>query len=129
MPIGELKPMPPLDNQVAADALKHVNPDRIAGAVGWIIASLATLVAVLFGWDRGNTKRSVSALFRWKDDVVDPVLKEFPEKYVLARVCDRRHNELLAEIRDSRKEQREEMKHFRRLLEGHLGVNGGGAGP
>ena len=67
----------------------------------------------------------MSALFRWKDEIVDPALKNMPEKYVLARACDRRHDELLTEIRDSRKEQREEMKHIRRLLEGHLVDNGG----
>lgn len=59
----------------------NLEPGVIVQAVGWVIGSLATLVAVLLGWDRSATKRSVSALFRWKDETVDPFIASVPTIY------------------------------------------------
>lgn len=50
-------------------------------AIGWVIGSLATLVAILLGWDRAATKRSVSSLFQWKDETVDPFIASVPKLY------------------------------------------------
>jgi hypothetical protein len=59
----------------------NIDTGVVIQAVGWIIGSLATLLAIVLGWDRLNTKRSVSALFRWKDDTVDPFIAEVPRIY------------------------------------------------
>lgn len=58
-----------------------IEPGLIVQAVGWVIGSLATLVAVLLGWDRAATKRSISSLFKWKDETVDPFMAEVPRVY------------------------------------------------
>ncbi len=113
------------DGQTAADALKHVDQGHITGLIAWVLGGMASLIALLLGWDRKATKKSVATLFRWKDDVVDKALKEFPEKYVAKGDCTRqhedaakRHDEILYEIRETRK-----------LILRHLNLNGGGDGP
>ncbi|MFZ3043886.1 MAG: hypothetical protein WA058_02130 [Minisyncoccia bacterium] len=40
-------------------------------------------MAILLGWDRMATKRSVSSLFRWKDDTVDPFMASVPKLYAM----------------------------------------------
>ncbi|MDA8122456.1 MAG: hypothetical protein M0Z38_07825 [Deltaproteobacteria bacterium] len=63
------------------ESIGNIDPGLIVQGVGWIIGSLATLVAILLGWDRMATKRSVSALFRWKDNTVDLFMAEVPRVY------------------------------------------------
>jgi hypothetical protein len=72
----------PTNGQTVQDLAKHVDQGVFWSVIGWVIGGLAALAATLFGWDRGNTKRSVTALFKWKDETVDPALKELPHTYV-----------------------------------------------
>lgn len=109
--------------------LEHVKDDTLWKAVGAVFGALwlgfLGLVKVLYRRDQAKFE----TLFEWKDKTVDPAFREMPEKYVLTKACDRKHDELLAEIRDSRQEQRDEARHLRRLLEAHLKINGNGNGP
>ncbi len=65
-----------------SSGLDHPLIGTALAALGWILASLLTLLAVLVGWDRKTMTNKTSALFRWKDDVVDPALKDIPKLYV-----------------------------------------------
>ena len=122
-------PPPAPDGQTAVDALRHVSQEHLARAIGWLVTGLVSLVITLLGYIGVRESRKVSGLVKWKEKVVEPALKELPEKYVLAKSCDRRHDELIEEIRTSRAEQRGEALHLRGLLERHLGISGGGDGP
>jgi len=97
--------------------LEHVKDDTIWKVAGAVVTSLflglVGLIRLLYHRDQ----KKIGVIFKWKDETVDPALREFPERYVLQKYCDRRHDELMGE-----------MKHVRRLLERHLGVNGNGPG-
>lgn len=62
--------------------LDHPLIKGLMSAFGWVMASLLTLLAVLAGWDRKSMNNKVTALFRWKDDVVDKALQDIPKTYV-----------------------------------------------
>ena len=102
--------------------LHHPLVAGVLNAIGWVVASLLTLVAILLGWDRKSLHSKVSALFRWKDNVVDKALKDIPKEYVSQKTCDRNHDTMMKTLNDTHRE----TLHVRRLLEKHLKINGEG---
>ena len=108
----------PVETQLGKAVVEQVDHSTLVGIVKWIVTGLLGLISTLLGVIYHRMNRSVSDLFRWKDTVVDPALKEIPKTYVTRQDCNRRHDELIYEVRRTRL-----------LLERHLGINGGREGP
>ncbi len=100
--------------------LDHIKDETIWSAAG---ATIVTLGGAMYGMLKYLYKRdrnSITTLYEWKDKVVDPALRELPEKYVRQGSCDRRHDDLMR----SYARQIEETIHIRELLVRHLGMKG-----
>lgn len=75
--------MQPSDGQTVQDLAKHVDQGIFWSIIGWIIGGLASITVGLLGWVGVRESRKTSALYRWKDDVVDPALRDLPKNYVM----------------------------------------------
>lgn len=75
--------MQPSDGQSISDLAKHADQGFFWSAIGWVIAGLTTVSITLIGYIGIRETRRTSALFVWKDKVVDPALRDLPKDYVM----------------------------------------------
>lgn len=97
--------------------MEHVKDDVAWKWATGIIGALWTVIVALAGVLYYRDQSKFKLLFAWKDEVI--------RDYIRVDRCDRRHDELMDQLKELLREQR----HARRLLEKHLGVNGEVDGP
>ncbi len=78
---------PPPEGQSAVEVVRNVSNSQIAQAIGWVVATLSSIVVALLGYIGVRESRKVSALFAWKDDTVDPFMRDVPKIYATKAEC------------------------------------------
>ena len=83
----------------------------------WFVGVIASLLGVIALTER----KKISALFSWKDNTVDPFMRNVGVSYVQQTRCDRTHENLDKKLDDIVFE----FRRTRNMFERHLGINGG----